>query len=90
LDNRTFPLIGLVEIPRRGARAPIIDIFPSSHGTGSRRRRYGRVATGKGDHAMASRDDLGARNVPAIDWLELFIWTLLITMSSALALMLMR
>jgi hypothetical protein len=40
--------------------------------------------------AMASRDDLGARNVPAIDWLELLIWTLLITMSSALALVLMR
>ena len=39
---------------------------------------------------MASRDDLGARNVPAIDWPELFIWTLLITMSSALALLLMR
>jgi hypothetical protein len=39
---------------------------------------------------MTSRDDLGARNVPAIDWLELFIWTLLITMSSALALMFVR
>jgi hypothetical protein len=39
---------------------------------------------------MASRDDLGARNVPAIDWLELFIWTLLITLSSALALMFVR
>ena len=39
---------------------------------------------------MASRDDLGGRNVPAIDWLELFIWTLLITLSSALALVLMR
>src|SRR5262249_2291290 len=35
---------------------------------------------------MASRDDLGARNVPAIDWLELFIWTLLNTMGFALAL----
>ena len=39
---------------------------------------------------MASRDDLGARNVPAIDWLGLFIWTLLIMLSSALALVLMR
>ena len=39
---------------------------------------------------MASRDDLGARNVPAIDWLELFIWTLLIAMSLALALMFIR
>ena len=39
---------------------------------------------------MASRDDLGARNVPEIDWLELFIWALLITLSSALALVLMR
>jgi hypothetical protein len=39
---------------------------------------------------MAGRDDLGARNVPAIDWIELFIWTLLITMSSALALMFVR
>jgi len=39
---------------------------------------------------MASRDDLGARNVPAIDWLELFIWTLLITMSLALALIFIR
>jgi hypothetical protein len=39
---------------------------------------------------MASRDELGARNVPAIDWLELFIWTLLITMSSALALIFIR
>jgi hypothetical protein len=39
---------------------------------------------------MASRDDLGARNVPAIDWLELFIWALLIMLSSALALVLMR
>jgi len=44
----------------------------------------------RGATAMASRDDLGARNVPAIDWLELFIWTLLITMSSALALLVMR
>jgi hypothetical protein len=44
----------------------------------------------RGISTMASRDDLGARNVPAIDWLELFIWTLLITLSSALALMLMR
>ena len=39
---------------------------------------------------MASRDDLGGRNVPAIDWLELSIWTLLITLSSALALVVMR
>jgi len=39
---------------------------------------------------MASRDDLGARNVPAIDWLELLIWTLLITMSSGLAAVFMR
>lgn len=39
---------------------------------------------------MASRDDLGARNVPAIDWLELFIWTLLIAMSSGLAALFMR
>jgi hypothetical protein len=39
---------------------------------------------------MASRDDLGARNVPAIDWLELFIWMLLITLSAAFALVLMR
>ena len=44
----------------------------------------------RGTTAMASRDDLGARNVPAIDWLELFIWTLLITLSAALALMFMR
>jgi hypothetical protein len=44
----------------------------------------------RGITAMASRDDLGARNVPAIDWLELFIWTLLITLSSALALVVMR
>lgn len=43
-----------------------------------------------GNIAMASRDDLGARNVPAIDWLELFIWTLLITMSLALALIFIR
>jgi hypothetical protein len=49
-----------------------------------------RTATGKGDTAMATRDDLGARNVPAIDWLELFIWTLLITLSAALALVVMR
>ena len=49
-----------------------------------------RTATGKGDIAMAMRDDLGARNVPAIDWLELFIWTLLITLSSALALVVLR
>ena len=48
------------------------------------------AATGKGDIAMATRDDLGARNVPAIDWLELFIWTLLITLSAALALVVMR
>jgi len=48
------------------------------------------VPRARGMTAMASRDDLGARNVPAIDWLELFIWTLLITMSSALALLLMR
>jgi hypothetical protein len=39
---------------------------------------------------MATRDDLGARNVPAIDWLELFIWTLLITLSVALALVVMH
>ncbi len=39
---------------------------------------------------MAGRDDLGTRHVPAIDWLELFIWTLLITMSSALAIVFMR
>ncbi len=39
---------------------------------------------------MSGRDDLGARNVPAIDWLELFIWTLLITMSAALALAVIR
>jgi len=39
---------------------------------------------------MAGRDDLGARNVPAIDWLELFIWTLLISMSSALAIVVIR
>ncbi len=39
---------------------------------------------------MAGRDDLGARNVPAIDWFELFIWTLLITMSTALALAVIR
>jgi hypothetical protein len=44
----------------------------------------------RGTIAMAGRDDLGARNVPAIDWLELFIWTLLITMSSALALVVIR
>jgi hypothetical protein len=44
----------------------------------------------RGTIAMASRDDLGARNVPAIDWLELFIWTLLITLSSALARVRMR
>jgi hypothetical protein len=44
----------------------------------------------RGITAMASRDDLGARNLPAIDWLELFIWTLLITLSSALALVVMR
>ena len=39
---------------------------------------------------MATRDDLGARNVPAIDWLELFIWTLLIALSSALALVVLH
>ena len=39
---------------------------------------------------MAGRDDLGTSNVPAIDWLELFIWTLLITMSSALAIVFIR
>jgi hypothetical protein len=39
---------------------------------------------------MAGRDDLGARNVPAIDWLELLIWTLLISMSAALALVVIR
>jgi hypothetical protein len=39
---------------------------------------------------MTDRDDLGASYVPAIDWLELSIWALLITMSSALALMLIR
>jgi hypothetical protein len=44
----------------------------------------------RGIIAMPSKDDLGARNVPAIDWFELFIWTLLITMSSALALVVMR
>jgi hypothetical protein len=49
-----------------------------------------RAPRGKGIAAMAGRDDLGARNVPAIDWLELFIWTLLITMSSALALVVVR
>ena len=58
-------------------------------GAGVRRYRQ-TVPRGRGITAMASRDDLGARNVPAIDWLELFIWTLLITMSSALALLLMR
>lgn len=57
---------------------------------GAGRRRYGATATGKGDIAMATRDDLGARNVPAIDWLELFIWTLLITLSAALALVVMH
>jgi hypothetical protein len=60
------------------------------HGTRTLARRYVPNATGKGDTAMAGRDDLGARNVPAIDWLELFIWTLLITMSSALALVVIR
>jgi hypothetical protein len=49
-----------------------------------------RAPRGRGITAMAGRDDLGARNVPAIDWLELFIWTLLITMSSALALVVIR
>ena len=31
---------------------------------------------------MAGRDDLGASNVPAIDWLELSVWGVLITMIS--------
>jgi hypothetical protein len=31
---------------------------------------------------MAGRDDLGASNVPAIDWLELSVWGALITMIS--------
>ena len=39
---------------------------------------------------MMDRDDLGASHVPAIDWLELSMWALLITMSSALALMFVR
>jgi len=49
-----------------------------------------RAPRGRGITAMAGRDDLGARNVPAIDWLELLIWTLLISMSAALALVVIR
>jgi hypothetical protein len=45
---------------------------------------------GQGDTVMTDRDDLGARYVPAIDWLELFIWGALITMSSAGAALFIR
>ena len=34
---------------------------------------------------MTNRDDMRASYVPAIDWFELFMWALLITMSSVLA-----
>ncbi len=48
------------------------------------------MVPGMGDTIMTDRDDLGTTYVPAIDWLELFIWALLITMSSALALTFVR
>jgi hypothetical protein len=39
---------------------------------------------------MTYRDELGTSHVPAIDWLELFIWGALITMSSAGAALFIR
>jgi hypothetical protein len=39
---------------------------------------------------MTSKDDLGASHVPAINWMELSIWALLITASTALALVFIR
>jgi len=67
------------------------NIFPFGDGTqGGGSALSGQCHGQRGTSTMASRDDLGGRNVPAIDWLELFIWTLLITLSSALALVVMR
>jgi hypothetical protein len=34
---------------------------------------------------MKDRDDLGASHVPAVDWLELSLWTLLTAFFCALA-----
>jgi hypothetical protein len=39
---------------------------------------------------MTSKDDLGASHVPPINWMELSIWALFITASSALALVFVR
>jgi hypothetical protein len=39
---------------------------------------------------MTNRGDQGTRHVPPIDWLEASMWTLLITMSFALALVVIR
>jgi hypothetical protein len=48
------------------------------------------MLSGKGDPAMTSKDDLGASHVPPIDWMELSVWALFITASSALALIFIR
>jgi hypothetical protein len=42
------------------------------------------------DRIMTNRGDQGTRHVPPIDWLEASMWTLLITMSFALALVVIR
>jgi len=42
----------------------------------------------RGTVAMTDRDDLGTSHVPAIDWRELFTWTLLIGLMAGLTLVL--